>query len=174
MQENDIVRQCQEGNIEAYRKLYDRYSQSLLRTALRVLRNQQDAEDAVQTTFVKLYRGVKNFRHDAKFSTYLFRILMNVCFDQIGKKKKMRLEPLENMVQTFHPKYDLRMQLDEAITDLPEQQRACFVMFAVEELKQDEIAKIMNLSLGGVKSNIFHAKRHLRKILVADSTGEIP
>lgn len=171
MQDHDIVRQCQNGNQNAFKTLYDRYGQSLLRTALRMLQNQHDAEDAVQTTFVKLYRSMKNFRYESKFSTYLFRILMNVCFDQIAKRNKMRMETLDHVIHAADPKHDLRMQLDEAISSLPDQQRACFFLFAVEELKQDEIAYVMDLSLGGVKSNIFHAKKHLRKVLAEDSKG---
>jgi len=171
MQENELVRECQKGNTEAFKALYNQYGQSMLRTALRVLGNQHDAEDAVQTTFVKLFKSMKNFRHESKFSTYLYRIHMNVCFDQIAKKKKMRMESLEKVRHASHPNHDLRMQLDEAIASLPDQQRVCFFLFAVEELKQDEIAYIMDLSLGGVKSNIFHAKRHLRKILTDGCLG---
>lgn len=165
MSENEIVRKCKEGDVHAYKTIYDRYEQPLLRMALRMLGQQQDAEDAVQTTFIKLYRGIGNFRYDAKFSTYLFRILMNVCLDQLEKKKKMRIQSLNTVNPSSHPKVELRLQLEEAIGALPDQQRACFILFAIEELLQSEIAEILGLSLGGVKSNIFHAKNRLRSIL---------
>ncbi len=166
MQETDVVRRCQEGDIDAYRWLYDRYHQALLHTALRILGQQQDAEDAVQTAFIKLYKGVHGFKHQSKFSTYLFRILMNVCFDQLEKRKRMSGKSMDNIDIPEKPMQELRVQLDQAIDLLPEQQKACFVLFAMEGLKQDEISEIMGLSLGGVKSNIFHAKRKLRELLV--------
>jgi RNA polymerase sigma-70 factor (ECF subfamily) len=172
MQEREIIQRCQEGDVSAYKLVYDRYEQPLLRTALRMLRHREDAEDAVQVAFIKLYRGIQKFRYDSKFSTYLFRILMNVCFDQLEKKRKMRMQVLDSVNLSYHPRHDLRTELEEAIHALPEQQRACFVLFAIEELKQSEIAEIMGLSLGGVKSNIYHAKARLRGMLSDDRIQE--
>ena len=168
MQETEIIRRCQEGDISAFRWIYDRYGETLFHTACRMLRQQQDAEDAVQTTFVKLFRGIKKFRHDSKFSTYLFRILMNTCFDHLDRKKKMRPETLDKINPSHQPRHDLRMDLAEAMDGLPHQQKACFVLFAVEDRPQDEIADILGLSVGGVKSNIHHAKKKLRAVLTED------
>ena len=165
MLENEIIEKCKEGELSTYKMIYDRYEQPLLRTALRMLGQQQDAEDAVQMTFIRLYRGIRKFRHEAKFSTYLFRILMNVCFDQIEKKKKMKYQKLDTVDPSHSSRIDLRLQLKEAIDALPAQQKACFVLFAIEERQQSEIAEIMGLSLGGVKSNIHHAKNRLRSLL---------
>ena len=145
--------------------IYDRYEQPLLSTALRMLGQRQDAEDAVQTAFIRLYRGIGNFRFSAKFSTYLFRILMNVCFDTLEKQKRMRSQDLDSVTPSHLPNHDMKMVLEEAIDALPEQQRACFILFVIEEFKQTEIAEVLGLSLGGVKSNIHHAKNRLRQEL---------
>lgn len=166
MQETDVVRRCQEGDITAYRWLYDRYHQALLHTALRMMKQQQDAEDAVQMTFMRLYKGIQGFKHQSKFSTYLFRILMNVCFDQLKKRKRISGKSMEDVDIQEKPMQELRVQLNQAIDLLPEQQKACFILFAMEGMKQEEISDIMGLSLGGVKSNIFHAKKKLRELLV--------
>ena len=171
MQEKEIVRRCQNGDVSAYKKIYDRYEQPLLHTALRMLGHQQDAEDAVQTTFIRLFRGIRQFRHEAKFSTYLFRILMNVCLNELNRKKRMRMQTLNNVIVSQAPTHDLRMQLERAVGELPEQQKACFVLFAMEEIKQEEIAEMLGLSLGGVKSNIHHAKKRLRSILGDERVG---
>ena len=165
MSEAEMVQKCKDGNIQAYRRVYDLYGQSLMRMAVRMLGQVQDAEDAVQTTFIRLHQGIAKFRHDAKLSTYLFRILVNVCFDQLEKKKKMRMQTLESVNPSHDPKTEVRIQLEEAIGALPHQQKACFILFAIEELPQKEIAGIMGLSLGGVKSNIHHAKMRLRSML---------
>ncbi|MFH1942218.1 MAG: sigma-70 family RNA polymerase sigma factor [bacterium] len=172
MQEEEIVRRCQARDIGAFKMVYDRYGQALLHTAMRILGRQEDAEDAVQTAFTKLYGGIGNFRYDSKFSTYLFKILMNVCFDALAKKRRMPMQTLDTVTPSHRPKHDLRIALEEAIAMLPDQQKACFVLFAVEELPQEEIAQVMNLSVGGVKSNIYHARRRLRELLSDTMDGE--
>lgn len=148
--------------MSAYKAIYQRYEQPLLRTALRILRHQQDAEDALQTTFLKLYRGIKNFRFNSKFSTYLFRILINNCFDILKEKKRMNLDTPEQADPSYNPEPGVKFQLEKAIDALPSKMRTCFVLFAIEEFKQIEIAEMLNLSIGTVKSNIFHAKKRLR------------
>ena len=165
MLENEIIEKCKEGELSAYEMIYNRYEQPLLRTALSMLGQRQDAEDAVQMTFIRLYRGIRKFRHEAKFSTYLFRILMNVCFDQIEKKNKMKCQTLDTVNPSHSSGIDLQLQIKEAIDALPDQQKACFILFSIEERQQSEIAEIMGLSLGGVKSNIHHAKNRLRSML---------
>ncbi|MCG3119309.1 MAG: ECF RNA polymerase sigma factor SigW [bacterium] len=133
----------------------------------------EDAEDAVQMAFLKLYRGVGQFQFGAKFSTYLFRIMLNVCFDMRQKRRGHPEQALAEEMEISHaPPVDLRLQLEEAINTLPERMRACFVLFAVEEIKQDEIAEILHLSVGTVKAQIFHAKARLR-LLLADAPVEV-
>ena len=165
MNEAEIVQKCQESDLSAFKMIYDRYKQPLLHTAFRMLGQQQDAEDAVQTAFLKLYRGIQKFRYDSKFSSYLFRILLNVCFDMLEKRKNKSVQLNEKMELSERPKNDLKMRLEDAIGRLPERMRACFVLFAIEDIQQSEIAKILNLTVGGVKSNIYQAKARLRAIL---------
>lgn len=165
MDEKRIIRRCQKHDVNAFKMLYDRYGQPLLSTALRMLGQQQDAEDAVQTAFLKLYRSIHNFRHDSRFSTYLFRILINVCFDLIEKRDRMRAQTLNVENPALKPHPELQLCLEEAIQSLPDRMRACFVLYAVEGIKQDEIARILNITIGGVKSNIFQAKSRLRAFL---------
>jgi RNA polymerase sigma factor (sigma-70 family) len=170
---NEIIKRCQSGDVSAFKEIYKHFEQPLLRIALRMLGQIQDAEDAVQTTFIKLYHGIKNYKYSAKFSTYLYRILMNVCYDLLGKRKKMSLQDLETVNPSYKTDNDLAIQLESAILELPEKMRACFVLFAVEEFKQTEIAEILKLSVGGVKSNIFHAKKKLREMLSKDLKGYV-
>ncbi len=162
MNENEIIQRCQQHDLSAYKMIYDRYEHPLLHTALRMLGQQQDAEDAVQTTFLKLYRWIQNYNYSSKFSTYLFRILMNACFDILRKRKRIKVSPLEEGYASYHSRHEEKMVLEEAIQALPERMRACFILFAVEELKQSEIAQILNITPGGVKSTIYHAKTRLR------------
>lgn len=137
-----------------------------------MLSQQQDAEDALQITFLKLYRSLRNFRFDSSFGTYLFRIMVNVCFDIRKTRKLQKVELDEATLPAFQVNHDLQIQLEQAIRVLPERMRVCFVLFAIEGLKQNDIAEILELSVGAVKSHIFQAKARLRKLL-ADNSKEV-
>ena len=158
--------------MRAYEIIYRRFEQPLLSVGLRMLGRREDAEDAVQITFLKLYRSIGKFRFDSKFSSYLFRIMLNVCFDLSRRKtdEKNKKRDLDDVLH--HPVVELRLHLDEAIRALPERMRTCFVLFAIEELKQDEIAEMLNMRLGTVKAHIFQAKARLRALL-ADAPSEV-
>jgi len=165
MDETKIIRRCQEYDIDGFKMIYELYQQPLLRTALRLLKQQPDAEDAVQTTFVKLYNSIGNFKFQSKFSTYLFRILINTCFDIIDNKKKKGTIPLPDSDPVQQTNAQLRTAIEIAVEKLPARMRTCFILFAVEEFKQKEIARILDLSIGGVKANIYQAKCRLRDML---------
>ena len=165
MQETEIVQQCQQGNLKAYRWIFKKYGEPMLHIAKRLLISQEDAEDAVQETFVKLFCGIKSFRFQSKFSTYLFTILTRVCFDTIDRRKKMRVIDIQDEQHSYHPNPDLKIHLQQAIAALPTRMQVCFVLFAIEGFKQQEIAEILDISIGGVKSNIYQAKIKLQSFL---------
>ena len=172
VQEDQIIKDCQNKNIGAYKMIYDRYEQPLLHTALRIMGQQQDAEDAVQMTFIKLYKNIRNYHFGAKFSTYLFKILINTCFDLLKKRGRLKTANIDlNNISTYSSP-DMKIYLEDAILKLPERMRACFVLYAVEGVPQIEIANILNLTLGGVKSNVYQAKMRLRELL-SDPSAEV-
>jgi len=165
MQEELLIRLCQKGDIEAFRELYQRYSDFLFRVAVRMLGNVQESEDAVQITFLKLFKNIKKFRSDSKFSTYLYKIHFRVCLDLSKKMRKNNMYLIKENDNKVEHNYELKMVLEKEIEGLPSQQRACFILHAVEGFKQREISDILNISIGSVKSNLFHAKMKLRKKL---------
>ena len=164
---------CRQGDPAAFETLYRAYAPSMMRTARRILRSEQDAEDALQQAFLKLHRGIGNFDFKAKFSTYVYRIMMNVCLDMIDKRKRqVEQTPIEDSPEPgVAPRGLLRMKLSQAIGTLPERMRAAFVLFAVEGLGQQEIAEIMGTGVGAVKAQIFQAKVRLR-VLLAENKQE--
>jgi RNA polymerase sigma-70 factor (ECF subfamily) len=159
-----IVQRCKEGDLMAYRLLYERFEQPFLHTAFRMLGRQQDAEDAVQETFLKLYRGIRHYKSGSKFSTYFFRILINCCHDILRKRGSAVSAEFDPSVLADHPSQDLglRVSIQEAISSLPERIRICFVLFAVEGLRMDEIAQILGVRIGTVKASIHRARAKLR------------
>ncbi|MFQ5604994.1 MAG: RNA polymerase sigma factor [bacterium] len=163
--EREVIQRCQRGDMRAFEKIYRHYQQPLLNLGLRMLGRMEDVEDAVQTTFLKLYRGIEQFRFGAKLQTYLFRIMLNVCFDQLQKKKQKPAEFLEKTETVYQTDNELKIQLEEAIQALPQRMRACFVLFPVQQCKQKEIAEILDMNLSTVKAHIFQAKTRLRRAL---------
>jgi RNA polymerase sigma-70 factor (ECF subfamily) len=170
--EERIIERCRAGDVGAYKQIYDRYGQPLLRTATRLLGRPQEAEDAVQETFLKLFRGIKGFRKGAKFSTYLFQILHNTCIDALRKRKPTA--EMEDMAALgVSSSNELAHSLAQAVDRLPVQMRACFVLFAVEEFSQEEAAAILGVSVGTIKAGVHRARKKLQAWLGSCPTGEI-
>lgn len=164
-----LVERCRGGDMMAYKALYDRYEQPLLRTACRILGGREDAEDAVQNAFLNLYKGIDGYRRrdGARFSTYLFRILQNSCFDILRKKRRTETVDVDLdrvAAATAAPDGD-RLAIEAAIAGLPARMRACFVLFAVEEMTLEEVAGSLELRVGTVKAAVHRARVKLRAAL---------
>jgi RNA polymerase sigma-70 factor (ECF subfamily) len=171
--EEQRIERCRAGDLDAYRQIYDRYGQPLLRTATRLLGRPQEAEDAVQETFLKLFRGIDGFRRDARFSTYLFQILHNTCMDILRKRKPDARDVADMDVLGIPSSHELAHSLAQAVEGLPMQMKACFVLFAVEQYSQEEVADILGVSVGTIKISIHRARKKLRAWLGSGPAGEI-
>lgn len=161
----------QTGDLRACEIVFRHFEQPLLGLGLRMLGRKEEAEDALQIAFLKMYRSLGQFQFGSRFSTYLFRIMTNVCFDLLRKRKAEYVSDLPPREPSYNSGIDARLQLEEAIAQLPERMRACFVMFAIEEMKQEDIAEVLEMSLGTVKAQVYHAKQRLR-VLLSDTPQE--
>lgn len=161
--ENEIVKRCQSGDLHAFELVYQKYRDSLFRVAFRMLKSKEDCEDALQMTFIRLYKSMNNFRSEAKLSTYIFKILSNVCRDFYRKKRCINTDSQKELI--FQPQNELQIHLDEAIQMLPDKMRECFILFAIEGFKQFEIAEMLDITVGTVKAHIFRAKEKLKESL---------
>jgi RNA polymerase sigma-70 factor (ECF subfamily) len=133
-----------------------------------MLDQHEDAEDAIQITFLKLYRGINKFRYNSKFSSYLFRILINVCHDLMHTRKRHKTEDLALVTKSSEQPDEIQVNLEKSIQKLPERMRECFILYAIEDFSQSDIAQMMQLSVGTVKAHIFQAKQKLRAWLFDD------
>lgn len=161
--EKELLKQCQQGELSAYKNLYERYSTMLYSVAMRMLGKKEDAEDALQNCFIRLYRSSGQFKYESKFSSYLVRILINCCYDVLSKRKNVY--DIQTEESPNRPDNDWSLTLESAIQMLPLKMRECFILFAVEGFKQQEIAEMMEISEGAVKAHVFQAKKKLRQIL---------
>jgi RNA polymerase sigma-70 factor (ECF subfamily) len=166
-----VIRRCQRGEIAAFRELYVRYEEPMLRLAFRLLGNREDAEDALQVAFTKAFRGIGRFRGDARFSTWLYRIVANACYDRLKRKprKETTLDEMPERVSGDKP--DLRFHLREAIDALPTRMQACFVLHVQEGFKYREVADMLQMKEGTVKRHVFDARERLRAVLTPPVQG---
>jgi RNA polymerase sigma-70 factor, ECF subfamily len=180
--EHSLVAKAKSGHDDAFGELYERHQHSAYRTALRILRNQQDAEDAVQRAFQRALVNLQRFREDSTFSTWLTRIVINEAL-MLLRQRRTR-EPLhENSVDAAKGdrgveiadgrptpeeilcESERRATLRQAIAELRENLRVVVLHRELQGLTSAETAQRLGLTVSAVKARTFHARRSLRKHL---------
>ncbi len=167
-EESDLILACKRGSRRAYKKVYESYGKSLYLYALRLLHSKDDAEDALQQTFIRFFKGVNNFKGEAALFTYIFRIMVNVCNDFLSHSLKNRNVPLDAANEIFdqtQPNFQLRFQLESAINQLPVKMRKCFVLHHIEGFKIQDIAQLLSVSEGTIKAHLFKAREKLKEMV---------
>jgi RNA polymerase sigma-70 factor (ECF subfamily) len=183
--DQELVSRCKRGDHRAFRILVDKYQRRAYGIAIGILRNPEDAMDAAQEAFIKVFRNIQGFKGDSSFYTWLYRITVNVCIDHCRKHGKMRpveydetfkrrdelgAQPINANTRAMHPSEvfenkELGGILNEAIEKLSENHRAILLLREVEGLSYEEIAEVMDCHLGTVMSRLHHARKNLQKVL---------
>jgi RNA polymerase sigma factor (sigma-70 family) len=166
-----LVERCRDGDILAFKALYERYRRPLYSLAYRFHGNAQDAEDSLQEAFIRIYKALPEFRFEARLETWLYRVVMNTCISGT-RAKRNREERLDaTLADTLHsgngaqPDAALRDLLERAIGQLPQQQRSVFLLYAVHGQTHADIADALGISVGTSKSNYHKAKEALKERL---------
>lgn len=172
-EDREAIEACQRGDREAFDRLVERYQRDVYRVCYRYVNNHHDASDLAQESFLKAYRAIGRFRGDSAFSTWLYRIAVNTCLN-FRALRKLPSEPLEDDVADVRRGVSDRMEQDElseqvreAVSRLPERQRATLILKIYQDLTHEEVAQILGSSVGTVKANLFHALGNLRKAMGA-------
>ncbi|MBV9493499.1 MAG: sigma-70 family RNA polymerase sigma factor [Acidobacteria bacterium] len=144
---------CAAGETNVFERLYRTYGERMKSIAYNHLGNASDAEDAVQETFLKVHRAAGSYSGEASFSTWIYRILVNTCYDLLRKRRRRPEEtPIDDMAgfERSGPSVDeaKRMTLRKLLATLPEQRRSVFTLFEIEGLSHAEIANILGISEG--------------------------
>ena len=179
----EVIKAVLRGEVDRYAELVDKYQQPALRLAFSMLGNAEDAKDASQEAFVSAYRSLRRFRGGARFSTWLYRIVVNECKDMYRRRARQPVaaaqvgepDPQANGSCLFvdvedptgHPadqlaNRELAQRLSGAIGTLPMKQRTAFVLHHLHGLPLEEVAEVMRCRLGTVKSHMFRATEQLR------------
>lgn len=164
--EDQLLAACRRREIAAFEQLYRTHGERLKSIAYHIAGNRQDAEDAVQDTFLKAYRGIGGFSGGSAIGTWLCRICMNACCDLIRKRQAAAQHAgPANAASPPQPQIALRAQLDQALRRIDPRRRTVFLLFAVEGMKHSEIAAILEIPEGTSKAWLFEAKRELQRLL---------
>src|SRR5216684_2354839 len=177
-----LVRGAQKGDMAAFEELVARHRDKIYARAFSMMRNEEEAVDLSQEAWVKGWQRLKQFQGEASFGTWMTRIVINLCLDQLRKQKRQRTESIEAMTEesggverhmpvlTVNPtagleRQELRQRIDRALSQLSYEHRTVLVLHEFEEMEYKQIAKAMECSIGTVMSRLFYARRKLAALL---------
>lgn len=169
--DQDLVTGTLAGNGQDFDVLVGRYERAVYTLALRMLRNVEDAKDASQETFFKAFRSLRTFKTGAKFSTWVLAIAYNASCDRLAKRRHLsgnevpdRADPRPGPAEEAE-RFEEAERLRRAIDLLPDKYRAAITLYHLQGKQYDEIALILGVPMGTVKTHLFRAKELLRRRL---------
>ena len=182
LEDRALVSRVLDGDQAAYGQLVQRYQSKIFAVAYGVLRNREDAREVAQDVFIKAYRNLPSFRRDSSFYTWMYRITVNLAIDAQRKAYRkrettfedVRLSPDEVNSTGPRPAADpeehlerkrLGMQINDAIDQLPSDQRTAIILREIQGLSYKEIADTMGCAEGTVMSRLFYARKKLQELL---------
>jgi RNA polymerase sigma-70 factor, ECF subfamily len=172
--DSEVIQRVLGGDRAAFDILVLEYQERIYRLAYRMTRNAEDARDLAQEAFVQAFRSLSNFRQRSSFSTWLYRIAMNLCLNHLKSTGRMDPAEIDGSVRDRRPNSLEAILTDEraralaaAIEALPPQQKATLTLRVHEGLSHREIAEVLGCSEGTAKANYFHAVRGLQRNLRA-------
>lgn len=192
--DHDLVRRVQGGDSAAFRMLFDKYHRRAFAVAMGVVKNEDDALDAVQEAFVKVHKNIHKFEGSSSFYTWLYRIVMNVSIDHVRRTSRRRNLDFDeralheqsevagdgalipSMTDANPGKAALRRELGGAIgaalQELPEHHRAVIVLREIEGMSYEEMAETLEVPKGTIMSRLFHARKKMQAALAPYLQGE--
>lgn len=180
--DEELVVMARRGDMVAFEGLVVRHRDKIFARAFTMMRNEEEAIDLSQEAWIKGWQRLEQFHGDSSFTTWMTRIVINLCLDQLRRRKKRQTESIEEMneesggverqmpVVTVNPterleRADLRARIDRALNQLSDVHRTVLVLHEFEEMEYKNIARTMNCSIGTVMSRLFYARRKMAGLL---------
>lgn len=188
-QDAELVQASRQGDMIAFEQLVARHRDKIYARAYMMMRNEEEAVDLSQEAWVKAWQRLVQFQGESSFTTWMTRIVINLCLDQLRKRKRQRAESIEAMeeesggverqmpVVMVNPterleRAELRVRIDDALGKLSEAHRTVLMLHEFEHMEYKNIAKTMNCSIGTVMSRLFYARRKMASLLQDLKTSE--
>lgn len=183
--ETILVKEMQEGKLEAFEEMVHLYQRRVFGLAFNLTHNQSDAEDITQEVFLRVFNKINTFLGKSAFSSWIYRITLNVSFMKLKSRKKNEQIPLDNLLPQYQENgfhvgaiNDWSKKTDEtllstesikiiqnAINHLPEKEKVVFILRDIEELPTEKVCEILDISIPAVKSRLHRSRLFLRKRL---------
>ncbi len=168
----ELIKRVQNGDMVAYNEIVSKYKNRLMNTIVRMISSEQEAEDIIQETFLRVYQHRDSFDFRHCFSTWLYTIALNLARNELRKRKRFKFFDIFDM-QGHESEIAVEMKLpsnlpkilENAIETLPNKYKMAFILRDIQEQPYEEVAKIMNIPLGTVKSRVNRARALLRENL---------
>ncbi|MFH1852608.1 MAG: RNA polymerase sigma factor [Candidatus Neomarinimicrobiota bacterium] len=168
------VERARQGEVGAYRWLYDRYKDEMYRASLALSRNEYLAEEAIQESFIRMHKNIKTLKDCSKFVPWLYRIVLNATYTTIRRHRNHWVDLDDEQAEIAdneNPSRDVWQLLSSALRKLPKGYRNVFVLHYLQELPHEQVAAIMNVSVGTSKSQYHRAREKLRVIFTKMDIG---
>lgn len=171
---NELIYLSMQDDAHAFRKLVEAHQSMVYTLAFRLLCNEEDAKDIVQETFIKVWKHLDSFKPELKFSTWLYTIAANQCYDKLKKAKHNFTLSLDNLnaisefisnenIESTVINTELAQIISSLTGGLTPKQKLVFTLRDIEGLEIEEIETITGLSAGKIKSNLYLARQYIRK-----------
>ena len=169
--ERDLVERCRAGDEGAFRELVDTYKNLVFALIARTIQDRSRAEDLAQDVFLRIHRGLPYFRGEARLSTWIYRIVANVCVQEQGRPRaaaslddeKTRVRP--SAADRRFDDLELRDRLEKAIGRLPANYRLLIAGHYLDGMQYEDLAEALHVPIGTIKTQIYRAKQQLRRLL---------
>jgi RNA polymerase sigma-70 factor, ECF subfamily len=170
MDEREHIKKSLQGDEEAFKLLVQQNHELVFRHCLKIVKNEEAAKDLTQETFVHAYQHLHEFRMEARFSTWLWRIAHNLSLNALRKSSHLEKEYKEEIARPsfFTPEEEneeLMQKIKHVMSQLPEKQRVVFELYDLQHMPQKEIAAKLGISYGTVRSRLFYARKKIRQFL---------
>jgi len=168
--ERELVERCRSGNEHAFQELVERYQNLVFALIARTVQDRSRAEDLAQEVFLRVHRGLPYFRGEARLSTWIYRIVANVCLP-VGRPAEANDEAIGGETKTSgridrqFGDFELRDRLEKAIARLPANYRLLIAAHYLEGIRYEDLAEALQMPLGTVKTQLHRAKQQLRRLL---------
>ncbi len=173
--ERELVERCRSGDEHAFQELVDRYKDLVFALIARTVQDRSRAEDLAQDVFLRIHRGLPYFRGEARLSTWIYRIVANVCFLEHGRppaesfdEERTRAKAMPSGPDRQFGDFELRDRLEKAIARLPPNYRLLIAAHYLNGVQYEGLAEALQLPLGTVKTQLYRAKQQLRRMLETD------
>jgi RNA polymerase sigma-70 factor (ECF subfamily) len=169
--ERELVERCRSGDERAFQELVDRYKDLVFALIARTVQDRSRAEDLAQDVFLRIHRGLPYFRGEARLSTWIYRIVANVCLQDRGRAPGAvsldddRTQAMPAVADRQFGDFELHDRLEKAISRLPANYRLLIAAHYLQGVQYEDLAEALQLPLGTVKTQLYRAKQQLRRML---------